>query len=97
MFFISKIRFISQIFFRLYSTEGLNNLKLLDNWLMIRKIMLIKKPLSFWTKNVENLKNVLFKIVNSHLIAKLYNITDFSFNKYTIITIIFRIFLIWRI
>lgn len=97
MFSISKIYSISQIFFGLISIEGLDNLKLLDNLLMARKIMLIKKSPSFWTKNVENLKNILFKILNSHLIAKLYNITDFYSNKYKIITIIFTILLIWRI
>lgn len=97
MFSISKICSISQIFFGLISIEGLDNLKLLDNLLMARKIMLIKKSPSFWTKNVENLKNILFKILNSHLIAKLYNITDFCSNKYKIITIIFTILLIWRI
>lgn len=55
----------------------------------MKKIVIIEKSLFFIIRNIENSKNIFFKIVNFYLIAKFNNVIDFYFYKYKILTIIF--------
>lgn len=53
--------------------------------------MVIKKSLFFIIRNIKNLKNNIFKIVNLYLMIKLNNNIVFNFCKNKVMTIIFII------
>ena len=56
-----------------------------------RRIAIIEESPTFMTRNVESSKNILLKIVNSQLIAKLDGAADFHPRRCKIVTIILTI------
>ena len=60
-----------------------------------RKITINKEFPSLTTTNVECVKNIFFKILNSHTITKLNNVAEFCFSRCKVVTIIFEM-IIWN-
>ena len=57
----------------------------------MRKIVIIKESPFFLTRNVEGSKNIFFKVLNSHPIAKFSGVVDFCPSRCKVMTMILPI------
>lgn len=58
---------------------------------LAKRIIITKKFLSFIIINIKYIKIIFLKILNSYVIIKLNITINFCFNKYKVITIIFKV------